>query len=177
VIPATCTIADCERAAKTRGYCTAHYERVRRGRPVDGPIRERRAAEPQPEFCTAKGCDRKARSRGYCLSHYVRARNGVPVDGPIKPQRPHTGEGWINRDGYVVLSVNGRATPAHRVVMEAHLGRPLLPDETVHHVNGIKDDNRVENLELWTSRHPRGQRVTDQLAWAEEIIRRYGKYR
>lgn len=57
--------------------------------------------------------------------------------------------------------------------MERVLGRALHADETVHHINGARDDNRPENLELWVSRHPRGQRVADQIAWAEEILRAY----
>lgn len=61
----------------------------------------------------------------------------------------------------------------HRYVMEQILGRPLLPSENVHHKNGIRDDNRPENLELWVKRQPPGQRVTDRIADAIELLRQY----
>jgi hypothetical protein len=62
----------------------------------------------------------------------------------------------------------------HKKVMSDYLERTLLPQETVHHKNGIRTDNRIENLELWTSRHSRGQRVGDLVGWAKEILELYG---
>ena len=61
----------------------------------------------------------------------------------------------------------------HIIVIEQILGRYLLPAESVHHRNGVRDDNRPENLELWTRPQPTGIRVSDAGAWAQEILAQY----
>ena len=61
----------------------------------------------------------------------------------------------------------------HRYVMEQYLGRPLSKEEIVHHRNGMRDDNRLENLQLHPSNHPAGQALGDLIPWAIEIVERY----
>jgi hypothetical protein len=70
-------------------------------------------------------------------------------------------------------ALSGKYVFEHIVVMEQLLRRYLLPEESVHHLNGVRDDNRPENLELWTSPQPSGIRARDAVTWAREILERY----
>lgn len=84
---------------------------------------------------------------------------------------------WLDlRTGYVYLSSgihSGGKVAEHRRVMESSLGRSLIRGENVHHINGVRSDNRLENLELWVRTQPSGQRPEDLVRWAHEILRRY----
>jgi hypothetical protein len=80
----------------------------------------------------------------------------------------------IDKYGYKLLRADGGYIPEHRAVVERQLGRQLFADETVHHKNGDRADNRPENLELWSSRHGKGQRVEDRIAFMRTFLRDYG---
>lgn len=92
-----------------------------------------------------------------------------------KKKRKHP-SGWSidPRSGYVRGSRNGVAILQHREVMEKVLGRALRPYENIHHKNGEKSDNRPENLEVWITRQPKGQRPQDTIDWAVDYLRSLG---
>lgn len=94
-----------------------------------------------------------------------------------KNGRTKNAEGYVRLSGYHghpnAQSRSG-VISEHVLVMSNHLGRPLVDGENVHHKNGQRDDNRLENLELWSTKQPKGQRVEDKVAWALSILALYG---
>lgn len=124
--------------------------------------------------CLVVGCERPARGLGLCGTHYARfKKEGHP--GELGLRRAPNGSGCLAKTGYKYAPHKQGETAKleHRIVMENHLGRPLLRSERVHHRNGIRSDNRIENLELWSTDHPSGQRVEDLLRWAKHFISMY----
>lgn len=80
----------------------------------------------------------------------------MPAPKGSIPWNKGASKGWINQRGYIEFRKDGKCHKLHRKVVETHLGRPLLSTEDVHHINGDKTDNRIENLEVL----PHGKHTT-----------------
>ena len=159
-----CKIDGCDKKHAARGYCKNHY--MKNKHLWRGP-------------CSVDGCVKIISARGYCGMHYHRLMKDGDV-GEVGRRIAPNGSGHVNELGYRILTKhnhpNARKSGAileHWYVMSNHLGRPIKKGEQIHHLNGIRSDNRIENLELWTIDHPPGQRVEDLTEWAIKHLREY----
>lgn len=127
------------------------------------------------EGCDFPDCTKQHFALGYCQGHWRQLR----LKRPLAPLREKNGR--ILKYGYVFIfePTNPNAhkdgyVAEHTKVMAAKLGRPLERYEEVHHKNGIRSDNRPENLELWArGLQPPGSRVSDLVDAAVRVLKLY----
>lgn len=126
--------------------------------------------------CSHGNCPRDREGRKpHCKAHAKQFREkgattDLRVTGGWSDWRPNE-QAYVYR--YRRVAGKRETQLQHRHVMEEHIGRPLVKGETVHHRNGQRGDNRIENLELWSTYQPSGQRPEDKVAYAMEILGLY----
>jgi len=172
-----CSVENCSNKTNARGLCSNHYRAWRKfGDPLGvSPMYLARKVT----HCTIDGCQKRKKANGLCSMHSQRVRrHNNPMTVIKRERKPRALVNKKDRYFTVPASNHPNANKSgrileHRLVMSNHLGRALLDEETVHHKNGDRQDNRLENLELWSGKQPKGQRVQDKIEYAIEILEIY----
>jgi hypothetical protein len=152
--PRPCKVDGCDNIAVTRNdLCPTHRRRKRLYGNEDGSF----STHKQCVECGEQAVS-GPKSSDHCADHYEALVRRLVVQGDPTIT-------LSNGNGYRYVSIFKRSIPVHRIVMEYMLGRPLAKGENVHHINGVRDDNSPENLELWVKPQPTGQRVADLVDW------------
>lgn len=130
----------CSKSCATRGCLSSKIDTYKTCM-FCGKQMVKRENESPAAFNSKKFCSRS------CVSSFTK-------NGAFKPKEQHwnwKGGKYIDKLGYVNMRINGRQTKEHTVIIEKEIGRCMNKNEVVHHVNGIRNDNRIENLRLMTN--------------------------
>lgn len=161
-----CDLEGCGGKHYGLGLCLKHYTRWKKHGDTE---KVKRVVDR--DGCTVDGCDRKHVAQGYCKRHYYGFKRygdpvyREPVSGPgsahFKGGRMVTPEGYVRvkvyePDPMASMADGTGCVPEHRLVMARAIGRPLTTGETVHHINAVRGDNRLENLQLRLGHHGSG---------------------
>lgn len=170
---ARCLVSGCGNRPKGRGLCDKHYQQWESGRDLGLQVPERGHDKTSLSYasatCKVIGCSNRPVNKWMCSKHSQQRDAGIiDEEGNILRAPLPNGRRPLNFrkeiSGYILVrapkehpgSRHDGSIYEHRLVMEKHLGRYLDSEEVVHHLNGVRSDNRIENLQLRRSREEHG---------------------
>jgi hypothetical protein len=169
---AQCAVEGCFNRPKVHGLCSGHWQRQAAGLALAAPFGHPRGRNPNTVGCCVPDCGARANNRSMCHKHAEQRRRGILDDQGNRLREPHRGgsikvhgptldpHGYVLArvpDGYQGRTRDGCRVLEHRLLLEQSLGRLLEDWEIVHHRNGVRHDNRLENLELMDGRARKGE--------------------
>jgi hypothetical protein len=166
----TCSMPDCEKPHKGRGFCEMHLLRWRKyGDPTVVRKKQPKPSEQRPR-CSIEGCDEVAAGRGWCRNHYMRhyRRGGdpavmlprgnfsTPVSTRLRMFKKQSDGCWLwvafkNPKGYGLVGSKGSVVLAHRAIYKELVG-PIDGDLTLDHLCGVRACVNPEHLDPCTRR-------------------------
>lgn len=184
---ARCTIPECPNVSATRGWCARHYKGwqqfgdpllavpLKRFRRADAGVArwahlEDAEIDKSRNGCSVVGCEKLPKKTDHmCPMHRQRHYTYGRVGPALRYTATSDADGWhVDKNGYRARWEGSKKIYEHREIMASLIGRALLGWENVHHKNGLRADNRPDNLELWAKPQYAGQRVEDVIDFVVE---------
>lgn len=139
-VPKLCTIDNCNKKHHAKGYCENHYRLSKKYKNPEG----------KEKFIFPEDWNLTQETLKEII--YCDPKVGIPIWKIVLSNRTKVGEpgGWINVDGYRDIQINGQRYQWHRLMFLYFHNTLPTQGEVVDHINGIRSDNRLENLRLVT---------------------------
>lgn len=158
----------CDREATERGLCHKHYYRFMK---YGSPDITSRIPTKEAIGCKVEGCTGEYHAIGYCKKHFQRYNR----TGLVNTKRKENGNGHTDKRGYIEHCINGKRCYEHRLVVEKEIGKELSEGSVVHHIDGNKLNNNLNNLMIFKNkgehaRHHHEERRKNKIKSGNEAL-------
>lgn len=133
-----CSIENCQAKIVARGLCAKHYMREKRSNTTSVGFKRQ---------CSVEECQGNYMALGFCELHYKRYKRYGRTNVILRPDG--TGSFYIDQFGYKSFKpYHGKRILEHRIIVENSIGRSLEKNEHIHHIDGNKLNNSINNLQI-----------------------------